>query len=202
MHEGQGGKWVRSIPYGTSEDKSIVLDRANPDNFRAWPLDVCRPLSDWPADAAMSCTRLKGNRVPDDVVPNHLRLNVVSERARTVFQRLDPEGQLVQFLPVRLDYRGKDLGEYYVMNLLKSLSALNREQSNLVLFTSLDVSPQPVGTIKAIKRGVLNTADLEYAPHLFRLAEYPTWVLFSPVLQAELAAAGIAGFEFLPVSVA
>jgi hypothetical protein len=147
----------------------------------------------------MACTELDGVRVADDVVPNHLGLLVASERLKSVLLDVDPESALVQLLPVRLEYRGNDIGSYYVLNVLQALAALDRPSSSVDLYTSLDTAQQPIGTIKAIRRAVLDREALREAPPLFRLAEDKRWVLFSPELQAAIVEHSITGFHFTEI---
>ena len=97
---------------------------------------------------------------------------------------------------MRLYYRGHDLGQFYLLNLLKAVSALDRGRSLFNVYTTLDLAPQPIGSIKAIRRAVLDAAALVEAPPMFRLAEQHSWVLFSPELRAKIVEQLIGGFHF------
>ena len=55
-------------------------------------MEACQPIDDWPANATMSCDEVEGDRFPDDVVPNHLGLFVVSERLKQMLLEVDPTG--------------------------------------------------------------------------------------------------------------
>jgi len=192
--------WANPIPYGTSEETSIVLDKASHNDFAAWDFSACLRVEDWPPDTRMSCTELEGNRAPDDVVPNHLGLIVISNRCREVMLTVEGTGNCIQFLQVQLDYRGKGLGIYFVMNVLSSIRALDKERSRYDVYTSLDEAPQPVGSIKTIRSLVLLPGLLKLAIPVFRLQEKLDWILFSPSLRAAIDSAGIMGFEWNEVS--
>lgn len=153
MTDRKADSWARAIPYGTSEETSIVLDRASHDDFQDWNLEECKRISTWPADARMSCFELDGPRQPDDVVPNHLGLFIVSNRLRDCLIQ-GGAADFVQLLPVRLDYRGDDVGEFYVVNPLAALAALDFDVSEYSKFSSIDAAQQLAGQVKTIARGV------------------------------------------------
>ena len=100
-------------------------------------------------------------------------------------------------LAVQLDFNGDALGEFYIVNLLTSIPALNRDRSSVVVFTSLDHAPAPVGSIKATRHAVLHTYALAGAPPLCRLEEDPRWVLVSPDLRQRLTNGRFTGFRFI-----
>ncbi len=157
-------------------------------------------MPNWPVDARMSCTELEGDRKPDDVVPNHLGIMVVSQRCREALLTVPGAGDCVQFLPLRLDYLANDLGVYYAVNVLKSISSLDRERSRYNVYTSLDGGGQPVGSVKSIRNLVLLPGLLKPDVPVFRLQEMPEWVLFSPSVRNALASAGVTGFEWWEVA--
>ena len=192
--------WASPIPYGTSEETSIVLDKASHDDFAAWDFAACAPIEDWPKDARMSCVDLEGNRSPDDVVPNHLGLIVVSQKCRDTMEEVPGIGNCVQFLPVQLDYRGEDFGVYYVVNVIASVAAFDNERSRYDVYTSLDVGGQPIGSVKSIRRLVLLPGALKADVPVFRLREKLTWVLFSPLLRSVIDLAGVTGFDWWEVA--
>lgn len=185
-------RWGRVIPEATSEDDCIRLDSAKPNDFERWSLKSCTLIDDWPADASMSCTDLNGPRVPEDVLPNHLGLIVVSNRVQQVLMNVSGVDSAIQLLPVRVDYRGTDLGTYFVINVIACVNAL-AENSTVTKFTRLDVVQRP-GGIKSIERAVLQSYALKTAPPIFRLQEYPLWVLFGPVVREALESIGTVGF--------
>lgn len=197
---GQQVGWARPIPYGTSEETSIMLDRASHGDFSAWELMTCTPIRNWPPDARMSCTELEGDRKPDDVVPNHLGLMVVSQRCRDAVLTVPGASACIEFLPLRLDYLGKDLGVYFVVNVQSAVSALDRERSRYEVYTSLDGGGQPVGSVKSIRNLVLLPGLLKSDVPVFRLREMPEWVLFSPSVRKALESAGVTGFEWWEVA--
>jgi hypothetical protein len=192
--------WANPIPYGTAEETSVVLDWASHDDFGSWDLAACGPIQDWPPDARMSCTELEGERKPDDVVPNHLGLIVVSQKCRDVMLSVPGASDCVQFLPCRLDYRGMNLGTYYVVNVIASVAAFDGERSRFDVYTSLDGSVQPVGSVKSIRHLVLLPGRLKAEVPVFRLREKLTWVIFSPSLRGALDSAGVTGFEWWEVA--
>ncbi len=188
--------WARPIPYGTSEDTSIMLDWASHDDFSSWDLMTCNPIRNWPTDARMSCTELEGDRKPDDVVPNHLGMMVVSPRCREAVLKVPGASGCAEFLPVRLDYLGNDLGVYFAVNVLRAVSVLDRERSRYEVFTSLDAGSQPIGRVKSIRNLVILPGLLKSDVPVFRLQEMPEWVLFSPSMRNALDSAGVTGFEW------
>lgn len=200
MTQGLKRGWARPIPYGTSEDLSIVLDSASHQDFAEWDLVHCTRISNWPLDAKMSCSELQGERAADDVVPNHLGLLVVSEKCRGTMLRVVGMEDCAQFLPVKLDYIRQDIGIYYIVNILASISALERERSRYDVYTSLDEVPLRSGSIKTIRRLVLLAGRLESRVPAFRLQEASEWILFSPLMRESLESAGITGFEWWEVA--
>lgn len=193
--------WGCPIPYGTSEKTSVVLDRASNNDFSQWDFTACKAINDWPTSARMSCVELQGERRPDDVVPNHLGLIVVSEKCREVIQEIEGAEKCVEFLRVQLDYLGQDVGKFYVVNILASIAAMDRNLSRFDVYTSLDETPRRVGDIKTVRRLVLLPGLLKPEVPVFRLKESPMWVLFSPLLRAAIESADVRGFEWIEVSV-
>jgi hypothetical protein len=195
-------QWSRAIPWASSERTSIVLDSASHNNFRAWRLDTGEPATAWPLDARMSCTDLRGERHPDDVVPNHLGLFVVSHRLRGLCDDFKADNSYAEFLPIRLDYRGQDLGEFYILNLLARVAVLDMDRSSVTRYTSLDLARAPVGGIKNVRDAVLSAGRLSGAPPMFRLAEQKRWVIVRPDMRGEIESRSITGLHFtdLPVS--
>jgi hypothetical protein len=92
------------------------------------------------------------------------------------------------------------LGIYYVVNVLASLPAMDRERSRYEVYTSLDQSPQAVGSVKGIRNLVLLPGALKVNVLVFRLQEMLDWVLFSPSLRASMDAASVLGFEWWEVA--
>lgn len=188
-------RWARVYPYSSSEDDFITLNEAYPGDFEHWPLESCTTVVTWPSDASMSCTNLEGPRLPEDALPNHLGLLVVSDRARNVLLKTQGVEAAVQWLPVHVDYRGHPLGDYYVLHVVGCAPAL-AESSRVRRYTRQDVGQQP-GSVKSIDRAVLQSYALKTAPPIFRLQEYPRWVLFGPEVREALEANHVRGLSYI-----
>ena len=187
--------WARITPYGTSDVHSVVLDWASHADFERWDLEGSRWIDDWPLDAQMGCDNHTGSRLPDDVVPNHLGLFVLSHRGKAVFEDGALAGQ-VQLLPVALKYRDSELGTFWILNTLVRLAALDRHLSDVLLHTNIDLSGAPPGSIKAIRRAVLDPIVLKGAPPVFRLEEYSRFVVASPGLRQRFSEHSVTGMAF------
>ncbi|MCB0429854.1 MAG: hypothetical protein H6585_09755 [Flavobacteriales bacterium] len=118
---------------------------------------------------------------------------LVSEQFRKVVEAHAP-GE-AEFHPVRIrcEENGKEDTSYSFMNLLNNVRCMDRKKSKLVLFTpGHDV-------VSDIKKLVLEEKAIGDR-HLFRVAEFPSLILFSEPLKEKLEAAGLSGVEWKEAS--
>lgn len=128
-----------------------------------------------------------------DVVGNPLSWQIVSGRFKTHIESLVEPG-CVQFLPVALRKKSasETIHDFYVMNVLKHLPALDREKS---VFTATSD-----GMIEYVTKCVVQADRLDQSK-IFRLSECPDSIYFSDDLAHSLDGSDMRGIAFICCSV-
>ena len=143
------------------------------------------PADAWPANVRFYTE----GTIAWDHLPCVAGWTLVSARVKRILEELD--GEAVECLPVQV-FRletGEELPGYYLLHVLREVSAFDREHGTYSIYENGDL-------------GVIMTALRKEAVeglHIFRLAEADTWIYVSRVVVKRLKWIRATGFVWSPV---
>jgi len=118
---------------------------------------------------------------------------IVSSRLGEVFSRYAPEA--VQRFPVNV---GALAGEYEVLNVTRTVDALDLVRGKYLWWRQEDGRPEKVGRLRGVYQMVFRP-EIHSPPHLFRIKDWEIALVVSKELMEALGGAKLRGNRFKPI---
>ena len=150
----------------------------------------------YPDDGAFTMSPNSGGIVAPDFIKNPFGYFVISDKLRSLVDRVSPNFD-VEFLTTSIvDHRGRKLDEaFFIMNLLATVDCVDQDNTEA---QGDKLEPQ---FFQWIDRLVIEPTRVAEDQHLFRLTQFPKLHLASDWFRTECADSGITGMSFVPVGI-
>lgn len=129
----------------------------------------------------------------EDYISNPLGWPIVSQRIVKIFDSLEIVN--IQYFPANILHKtsNKEIHSYHIVNVLELISALDLEKS---VYDSWDDSRKRV---RGLREPVIQNNKIAPEIDIFRLTEYPFWLLISERLKQIFIKERITGVDFWQV---
>jgi hypothetical protein len=156
-------------------------------------------LPEWNTEAWVRATNIEDDGEPDDVLQNHLDLPIYSPQFVHALMKAHIQG--IQFLPIKvIRPNGKILMGFEIANILEKKDCLVADQSDFDLFPGDYFIPERRGTIRGLRRAVLDLNLLDNCD-IFRLSAYLPNIYVSEKIKVIFEGHYFTGYSFREVCV-
>lgn len=165
-------KWYQVFECDNTVENPLVCDTDNlvEYNFEDWDFMEGKKITNWNNNIFIKAEKEEDDGDPDDALQSHLMIPIFSKRLVDELNINKIEG--IQYLPIKaIRPNNKSIGNFYIVNFLNYISALNYERSNYTRFRDDFPNLNVRGKIAGVKKFVLYKKKLE-GMDVIRLEDY------------------------------
>lgn len=192
-------KWYWPVGCDNTVKNPFVSDSGDLRGFEYWDFAKGKDIEPWDDTTWIKASAPENDGDPDDVLQNHLGLEIYSLRLRDTL--INSGITAIQYLPIRV-LRPDDrlLSGFAIANILNVVSALDPAKSIVERYPEDYFLPDRRGNIRSLRKVSLKQENLDRYD-IVRLKEYEVNIYVSERFKNAFEFGGFTGYSFHEVDV-